>query len=366
MKTLILHVGLHKTGSTAIQDALSDARVDLLEWGYRFPLFKRPDGVAEANHSRMFQLVFGHRPRARRKLVLPGWDHDAAIASYRQQLSDAMASTESLILSGEGIANLSVDELGQVKTLFSGWKIRVVAFIRPAYSYYCSATQERIKSGSTAIGPGKVRMESDTVSKLKAVFDEPEFISFVEACKHPLGPAGSFFDHAGFSGALQAVPAKRNTGLGNIVIRLTAHINRYLTEKHGAVSQDVFNSQSLAMREARFLLTDAELSRYQSEFSKENDALYRSTGLDFKQENMRTAPVGTLTLGQSFRLMSNLAKQRNDIRQLSVEYLTNMALIPLKFKSLLISYLAVIAPFARTLTILRKQTSALLKRLLIT
>ena len=48
---VLLHVGVHKTGTTAIQAALADARSDLLERGIRYP------GKLQAQHRAALALL---------------------------------------------------------------------------------------------------------------------------------------------------------------------------------------------------------------------------------------------------------------------------------------------------------------------
>lgn len=326
MKTLILHAGLHKTGSTSIQESLG-IRKDVLEQeGYRYPAFRNPDGVLEYNHSYMFQLAFSNAPSQLAIVKKRGWDPTLAASCYYNQLRVAMEDCPNLILSGEGISRLNELELKKIKELFNTWKINVITYVRPAYSFFCSAQQERIKNGTVSnIVPDRLpNSESDTITRLQRVFNNITFISFSDACRHQLGPAGDFFDRFQLSYGKQDNRHVSNIGLGNIVTRLCAHLNDRLNtgkspEYDSAKSS--FQSPLLAIKEQKFRLCEDELVKIQSFLVEENLKIYELTGLDFRDEVMITSSPCRLDMLQSCSIIWNLSKQDVIIRDSGIRYL---------------------------------------------
>lgn len=332
MKTLILHVGLHKTGSTGIQDTLGRSQSALREYGYHYPVFANPDGVAETNHSYMFQLVFKSDPSKLAVVRKKGWNSDVAAKLYSNQLKRAMDTTSNLILSGEGIFALEKEELCAVKALFEDWDIKVVCYVRPAYSFFCSAVQEQIKNGiASKIAldtPG--RAESKTIARFQAVFDNIHFVSFPEACGHSNGPPSDFFHRFNLPYDATRTKTQTNQGLGNTVTRLCAHLNSCFPQKlkgYKNYAPAKFDSRSLAIQESRFILTNAELAGIRGSLENENEKLYRLTGIDFRDEKMKTAEPEQLSFGQSVRLVVNVLKQSKDVRREGLPFLINNRLI---------------------------------------
>lgn len=326
MKTLILHAGLHKTGSTSIQESLGIRKEVLEQDGYRYPAFRNPDGVLEYNHSYMFQLAFSNAPSQLAIVKKRGWDPTLAASCYYDQLRSAMNDCPNLILSGEGISRLNEFELRKIKELFKTWKIEVITYVRPAYSFFCSAQQERIKNGtvSTIVPDSLPNSESDTITRLQRVFTSITFISFSDACKHQLGPTGDFFDRYQLSYGKQDDRHVSNIGLGNIVTRLCAHLNYCLNTDRSAKhdkAKSKFQGSFLAIKEQKFRLCEDELVKIQSFLVEENLKIYELTGLDFRDEVMITSSPSRLDMIQSCSIIWNLSKQDGLIRDSGIEYL---------------------------------------------
>lgn len=147
---VILHIGMHKTGSTSIQTSL--AGYDDGDTFYaRFP---------EINHSAAIRGTFSKRPENYHQWKKLGLDH-AEISRrrlhYRQQLDADLQRTDRsrLIISGEGIGLLEDDgkiELLEVLAQYSK-RIRVVCYVRAPLAFAASYLQENIKVGRNTSPP---------------------------------------------------------------------------------------------------------------------------------------------------------------------------------------------------------------------
>ncbi|MGV6847569.1 MAG: hypothetical protein ACWA5A_04235, partial [Marinibacterium sp.] len=136
---IVLHLGMHKTGSTSIQQALrgyDDGTV----------LFAPLD---RANHSEALQLLFTDgQEGAFRKL------DRAEFAARRQRVADQIETAASggharLILSGEGAMFFTADEIGKMREFFSrlASSLRVILYVREPIGYASSWFQQRVKKG---------------------------------------------------------------------------------------------------------------------------------------------------------------------------------------------------------------------------
>ncbi|PKO27388.1 MAG: hypothetical protein CVU36_20180 [Betaproteobacteria bacterium HGW-Betaproteobacteria-9] len=125
MKKIVLHVGMHKTGSTSIQASLAGYRDGVFEYA-PLPPAVEADHQRAYNHSLLINTAFdkGHK-RAR------AWE------------------TEALILSAEAITGFdleAVQELGALLRQYAS-DIQVYAYVRDPFDYVKAITQEAIKWG---------------------------------------------------------------------------------------------------------------------------------------------------------------------------------------------------------------------------
>ncbi len=150
--TVVLHFGMHKTGSTSIQESLA-----ALPSTDRFTYAD----LGAVNHSGALLKAFADNPEDKLRVMRRrGADADEATAQSlkrQQQLRSLIQTCESdlLILSGENIVRLSEEELTRMAQVLKegGHKLRVVGYIRPPFGYMESAFQERLKGHTTQFKP---------------------------------------------------------------------------------------------------------------------------------------------------------------------------------------------------------------------
>jgi nucleoid DNA-binding protein len=150
MSRCIIHVGMHKTGTSSIQQSLNgfdDAN---------FTYYRNPSGGA--NHAGAIFKILGSmgadRPRRHEKGKVPTFrSNRAEIENLTRSLRSL--GTRSLIISAEGLRFLSREELGRLKSLLERHvdRLEIVAYIRPPAAYMSSFVQQLIRGRSTTLDP---------------------------------------------------------------------------------------------------------------------------------------------------------------------------------------------------------------------
>ncbi len=132
---LLLHVGLHKTGTTALQAALAAARDDLSARGIAYP------GEGEFQHS----AVLAGAGRTF------GWQDESAPPVSRQKWDDLVAGARgTAVISSEFFDNLEVETATRMINELGGpARVRVVVTLRPIGAILPSSWQQRLKYGSS-------------------------------------------------------------------------------------------------------------------------------------------------------------------------------------------------------------------------
>lgn len=140
---LILHIGMHKTGTTAIQEALAgyDAQ------GTRMARLRHP------NHSIHMLTCFASDPTRYHVWVRQGLPPDRVLRireAMRRELADELAlPRQQLLISGEEMSLMlppSIRDMAETLRARSP-DVAVLAWLRPAASYIASALQQMIRAG---------------------------------------------------------------------------------------------------------------------------------------------------------------------------------------------------------------------------
>jgi len=147
MNRCIIHVGMHKTGTSSIQQSLN---------GFEDQHFIYANINGHPNHSRFLISLFAANPdehfalrNARKRQEVSGRIRKADLfEALRFSIKEAGCRT--YILSGEGIALLSQEELIALRNylLASFTEVTIVAAVRPPAGYMASAFQEPVKQGA--------------------------------------------------------------------------------------------------------------------------------------------------------------------------------------------------------------------------
>lgn len=146
MNKCIIHIGMHKTGSTSIQHSLASYSDDRFLYA---ALTNTP------NHSLAMYSLFAVDPghhRLHRAAHRSGKTLSAYLERAETDLKRAIkaAKGRTLIISGEGIIGLAPDEVAKLAERFRSDfdQVTIVGYVRPPAGFLSSALQQRIRGGA--------------------------------------------------------------------------------------------------------------------------------------------------------------------------------------------------------------------------
>lgn len=173
---ILLHIGMAKAGSSALQDSLAGSQAALAARGLLYP--RRLGGTAYANHTLMLPAVFDWRgsrslqfsPEAR------GPSLEAASRGFLDALGAEIAARapRALILSCEHLFRVLPDRgTERLPALLAGLggAPRVIAYLRRPSEHYLSSLQQHLKASHEVRVPRAPRYRS-VIESYAAMFGE--------------------------------------------------------------------------------------------------------------------------------------------------------------------------------------------------
>lgn len=172
MREVILHIGMPKTGTTAIQEFLAARRKELLDLGVVYP-------AVATNHGpflcRCVEAGADARQRERRRVkrrVTVGFEPEVE----RERLESILRSNpgETVVFSGEILSALEEEEVERLRALLepSGARVRVLLYVREPLAYAASMMQQRLKNGKRLGRRPSCSNADESFRKYAAVFGE--------------------------------------------------------------------------------------------------------------------------------------------------------------------------------------------------
>lgn len=152
-RSIIIHLGMNKTGASSIQEAFrdyDDGRMRYLRLG-------------TPNHSKALSTVFSQAPERLSAYQVRGYaksDVDVEKNRFLKRLSTELAhEREGFIMSAEGLLDLSHNEIAALKTFLDEHRLkpRFVAYVREPRSYTSLVFQQELRQGLGEFSVSRLR-----------------------------------------------------------------------------------------------------------------------------------------------------------------------------------------------------------------
>lgn len=143
MKTIHLHIGTKKTGTTTLQTILGANRNKLLSLGYYYP----KAGITASTQGH-HMLAWALEGKGHRVEISTGKKFDLTTV-WQDFLSEVKSvDVDNIILSTEYLATITdTQKIQSVKNYFSNYKINIILCVRRQDSYMLSLYAEAVKAG---------------------------------------------------------------------------------------------------------------------------------------------------------------------------------------------------------------------------
>ena len=172
VKKIVIHAGLHKTGTSSIQSVLTDFRALLSGHGIVYPSF---GGNGWTNHSIPLSLLFMDEERVDYhsvRKIFP--DKEARVVATEKILEHFMleltrSGKSTILLSGEDLSTFRKNEFERLRYFFSNlWdcEFELIVYVREPVAYLVSDAQELVRAGIKTVGEA-VRMGNLQRAKMK-------------------------------------------------------------------------------------------------------------------------------------------------------------------------------------------------------
>jgi hypothetical protein len=150
---LILHVGFHKSGTSALQESLANQRDELHKAGVLYP------SIGKKAHHRvawgLSRKPWGWKARGAEKTPYKTFARMASLIN--------VSSAQKIILSSEFFAELEPEYLQKLASSIRGRQIKILFTLRPLAKLLSSSYQQYLKFG----------LKADYVEWLHSILDEP-------------------------------------------------------------------------------------------------------------------------------------------------------------------------------------------------
>ncbi len=147
--TCILHIGMPKTGTSAIQQYLS---YELEDPSFRYVNFGREDGSGLVGLATIFSDVpadwYFHKKAGLSEAYVAQL-RASFLDILEKELLEAKQHKQILLLSGESCWNMNASEFSSIRTYFEshGFSVRIVGYVRPWKAWLESNFQQKVKGG---------------------------------------------------------------------------------------------------------------------------------------------------------------------------------------------------------------------------
>lgn len=242
-KIIYLHIGVHKTGTTSIQESLDLNKRKLLKNGIYFPVIiknriRNPKNWV-INHGVALYCMFSDYPenyllKPISKVTIFNKKNKLNLIKELNKFNKS--SAHSMILSGEDISLLSENNLKVLRsfllTEIPKGDIRIIISFREPIKIFTSHFQQNIKSGQSVINQELNQFDNfyfKRVSKFINVFGKENIITykFEDATNYPSGLIGYFLEIVGVNKLYikKFKKIRKNESLSDISVDIISYIN---------------------------------------------------------------------------------------------------------------------------------------------
>ncbi len=324
----IIHVGIHKTGSTSIQAALS--RLESVDFQYLL--------MDRENHSVPIRTLFGSDPMGHPALKRKGYTSPPDVQKYRDKwLSEfyqqVKGAKRNLIISGEDLSLEGGEEvLEKLRAALSPYfqHFHVIAYVRRPVSYTESAFQEVIKNGGTFFKPElhfpKYRQR---LEQLEAVFgrDSVEYVLFDRAELYGKDVVIDFFQRVGIKEAPGGV-IEDNQSLN--MAALSAVYNYRRMRRHlmplSAAENNELVSVARRLEGEKFRFSPAIMSPLLEKYSSEVEWMESRLG-----QSLEEAPASGFSCAKESDLFILASKLVDEMKRVYLGVVDDASLEPVAF-----------------------------------
>ena len=324
-KRILLHVGLHKTASTYIQQILGQSNQSLRKQGWNFPIYSDGQKNDLTNHSNLLYTLFAENTDSYVPNIQSKSNNQELFNIFENTLKSELQSDFNLILSGEDVSALSEASLHKLAKVLEPYELTVIAFVRESYSYLCSNLQHRIHRGAHGL-----KVEVPSLSKncirLKEAFPDIKFYSYEKVKAEKNGFMNVFSELCEIS--IKPINKRifANVSLGNKTIRFLAEFNQY----YPLIGEDnqlnphrpSFNVKKIDFDPNKFLLTKSEYLTIEKQIRQENNRLRTCTKLSMIR-TVRPIPFADeseLTWNEALKLLTKTSTMPNALAHIAFIY----------------------------------------------
>ncbi|MBQ0929138.1 hypothetical protein KAK07_07030 [Ideonella sp. 4Y16] len=295
--TAILHFGLDKTGSTAIQDVCDQARAELAS---RCSIVYPPGSW----HAQLGSCFSSHPARYVLNVENGRTDETAIRAADRRYLQEqsawirAQPRARQLLFSYEGFISLNLPDLIALRTHCENFaeRVKVLLYVRPPLSYAVSAMSQRVKMGRPAWAPDEERPVyrfKERFKRLASAFGRNalEVRVFTRQALTEGDVVIDFFSALGLdleqARALSKLQRSANESLSARGLAFGMALREHLAALDIRLSQADFNnrhgSQLNRITGAPIKLSAEQIELIQTEFQPHAEVLRREFGIEFDE-----------------------------------------------------------------------------------
>ncbi|MCM1989270.1 hypothetical protein [Oceanirhabdus seepicola] len=346
IRTIILHVGLHKTATSSIQRTLFlDANNRILaESGFIYLK------VWSDNHSVPVYSMFCDNPENYHMNIKMGYSKEKiknVNENYSKKLMKEIANKKwsNLIISGEDISKLNKNNLINLREYLNSIcndrvNIRVVVYVRNPVLWAISDAQQSVRSElatlQEAIESHKKLLKNlfrVRIGNLIQVFGKEtlEVYSFEKATAHKFGPVGHFLSVIGFNNKeIRKIKIIRaNQSMSQTITNLISYINEKAPLiKDGKINKERFYCDArplVKVRGSKFDISYKDKKELLESAMEDIKWLKDNVGIDYSDIKVQNSEIFKEALTEeTIRDIKNVFHERSSfIKRCIVEYFEN-------------------------------------------